>query len=141
MLKKLLVLIIIFPFVELQLLVYVNGKMGFLNTLGIIILTGILGAKLISREGLIVFKHIQTELNQKNVPKDSLIEAVIILVSGIFLLTPGFITDAIGIVLVIPFLRKPFIEFLLSRFTKSIYKKDLRDKDELNVSYREVDED
>lgn len=94
---KLLMLFIIVPVVELYILIEVGKKIGSLNIIGIIILTGILGAHLVKSQGFIILRKIQNDLNEGILPGDSLIQGAIILAGGILLLTPGFITDIIGV--------------------------------------------
>ncbi len=100
-----LALIIIFtvvPAVELALLIKVGTIIGVANTLAVIILTGVLGASLARMEGFLVLSKIQRSLEQGVMPNNELIDGVMILVGGIVLLTPGFITDAMGFLLLLP---------------------------------------
>ncbi len=110
---KLLILFIIIPVVELYILIEVGKKIGSLPTIGIIVLTGILGAYLVKRQGFMILKKIQNDLNEGIMPGDSLIQGAIILIGGILLLTPGFITDIIGFVFLIPVSRLVVKKYLL----------------------------
>lgn len=110
---KLLILFIIIPGVELYILIEVGKKIGSLPTIGIIVLTGILGAYLVKRQGFMILKKIQNDLNEGIMPGDSLIQGAIILIGGILLLTPGFITDIIGFVFLIPVSRLVVKKYLL----------------------------
>ena len=110
---KLLILFIIVPVVELYILIEVGKKIGSLPTIGIIVLTGILGAYLVKRQGFMILKKIQNDLNEGIMPGDSLIQGAIILIGGILLLTPGFITDIIGFVFLIPVSRLVVKKYLL----------------------------
>lgn len=110
---KLLMLFIIVPVVELYILIEVGKKIGSLPIIGIIILTGILGAYLVKGQGFMILRKIQNDLNEGILPGDSLIQGAIILVGGILLLTPGFITDIIGFIFLIPFSRMVVKKYLL----------------------------
>ncbi len=110
---KLLILFVIVPVTELYILIEVGKKIGSLTTIGIIILTGIIGAYLVKGQGFMILKKIQNDLNEGIMPGDSLIQGAIILVGGIFLLTPGFVTDVIGFIFLIPVSRGVVKKYLL----------------------------
>lgn len=126
---KLLMLFIIVPVVELYILIEVGKKIGSLTTIGIIILTGILGAYLVKSQGFMILKKIQNDLNEGILPGNSLIQGAIILAGGILLLTPGFITDIIGFIFLIPASRRVVKKYLL-KWLKGKIKKE-------NFYYRE----
>ncbi len=110
---KLLILFVIVPVTELYILIEVGKKIGSLTTIGIIILTGIIGAYLVKGQGFMILKKIQNDLNEGIMPGDSLIQGAIILAGGIFLLTPGFVTDIIGFIFLIPVSRRVVKKYLL----------------------------
>ncbi|TET10531.1 MAG: membrane protein FxsA [Candidatus Atribacteria bacterium] len=110
---KLLILFVIVPVTELYILIEVGKKIGSLTTIGIIILTGIIGAYLVKSQGFMILKKIQNDLNEGIMPGDSLIQGVIILAGGILLLTPGFVTDIIGFIFLIPVSRRVVKKYLL----------------------------
>ena len=110
---KLLILFIIVPVAELYILIEVGKKIGSLSVIGVIILTGILGAYLVKSQGFMILKKIQNDLNEGILPGDSLIQGAIILAGGILLLTPGFITDIVGFIFLMPFSRKVVKNYLL----------------------------
>lgn len=119
---KLLMLFIIVPVVELYILIEVGKKIGSLTTIGIIILTGILGAYLVKSQGFMILKKIQNDLNEGILPGNSLIQGAIILAGGILLLTPGFITDIIGFIFLIPASRRVVKKYLLKWLKGKIKK-------------------
>jgi UPF0716 protein FxsA len=110
---KLLILFVIVPVTELYILIEVGKKIGSLTTIGIIILTGIIGAYLVKGQGFMILKKIQNDLNEGIMPGDSLIQGAIILTGGILLLTPGFVTDIIGFIFLIPVSRRVVKKYLL----------------------------
>ena len=81
----------------------------------VIIITGVVGAYLARMEGLKVLQNIQRDMNQFKMPEDTLLEGVFILVGGIMLLTPGFLTDGLGFLFVVPFSRKLLVVLIKKR--------------------------
>ena len=110
---KLLILFVIVPVTELYILIEVGKKIGSLTTIGIIILTGIIGAYLVKSQGFMILRKIQNDLNEGIMPGDSLIQGAIILAGGILLLTPGFVTDILGFIFLIPLSRNIVKKYLL----------------------------
>lgn len=110
---KILILFIVVPVTELYILIEVGKKIGSLTTIGIIILTGIIGAYLVKSQGFMILRKIQNDLNEGIMPGDSLIQGAIILAGGILLLTPGFVTDILGFIFLIPVSRNIFKKYLL----------------------------
>jgi UPF0716 protein FxsA len=98
---------------ELYILIEVGKRIGSLTTIGIIIFTGILGAYLVKNQGFMILKKIQNDLNGGIMPGDSLIQGAIILAGGILLLTPGFVTDILGFIFLIPVSRNVIKKYLL----------------------------
>ena len=91
---------------ELALLLKVGRQIGVLNTVSVVVFTGILGVYLARSQGLMIMKKISLEINSYRMPADSLMEGALILSGGILLLTPGFVTDTIGFIMLIPFSRR-----------------------------------
>ena len=110
--SKLLVLFIVIPVVELYTLIEIGKKIGTLSTIGIIILTAILGAYLVKNQGFMILKKIKNNINEGIMPGNNLIQGAIILAGGILLLTPGFITDTVGFIFLIPGTRKIVKKYL-----------------------------
>jgi len=108
----LLFLFIVVPLVELSLLIKIGQFIGVGYTLGIVIVTGITGAYLAKMQGLITLQRIQREVEQGIMPADRLFDGMVILCSGILLLTPGFITDLVGFMGLIPVTRNLFKQWL-----------------------------
>ncbi|MBU4227729.1 membrane protein FxsA [bacterium] len=110
---KLLILFVIIPVTELYILIEVGKKIGSLTTIGVIILTGIIGAYLVKSQGFMILRKIQNDLNEGIMPGDSLIQGAIILAGGILLLTPGFVTDILGFIFLMPVSRSIVKKYLL----------------------------
>ncbi len=113
-------LLIIVPALEIGLLVLSGNAIGVWPTILLIILTGILGAWLAKKEGLNTIRTAQLQMQNGEVPGKLVLDGICILVGGAVLLTPGFITDAVGFFLLIPYTRA-IIKALLERiFAKLI---------------------
>lgn len=95
-------LFIVLPAAEIALLIQVGGVIGPLNTFAIVVITGVVGAALAKREGLSTMQRIQAATAQGQLPTDALVDGAIILVSGVLLMTPGLITDALGFLGLLP---------------------------------------
>ncbi|HSI66531.1 MAG TPA: FxsA family protein [Planococcus sp. (in: firmicutes)] len=119
--KWLVLALIVVPTAELAILIWAGGEIGFFLTLAMIISTGLLGAFLAKKQGLRALRDIQNGLNNFEAPGEQLIKAAFILVGGTLLLTPGFITDAVGFSLLFTPTQK-FYRPLLNRFMQKKMK-------------------
>lgn len=108
-------LLIIMPVLEISVFIMIGGQIGVLNTILIILFTAILGSFLLRRQGLGLLAKIQHKMAEGQVPGRDLTHGVMILVAGILLLTPGFVTDTIGFSLFVPQIRDIIAGFLKSR--------------------------
>lgn len=117
---KLFLAFTIIPFVELYILFQLADLTSPLITLAIVILTGILGAYIAKREGLFIFKKTQNQLAQGQLPKDTLIEGLCVLIGGILLLTPGILTDIFGFSLLFPLTRQLYRESIKKYFKTKV---------------------
>lgn len=120
MLGYLILLFITVPLIELALLIKVGQFLGVLNTLIIVIGTGILGAYMARSQGLRVLGNIQEELNMGILPSGELVDGFFILCGGIVLLTPGLITDLAGFLCLIPYTRNLAKKWLKNKFKRLI---------------------
>lgn len=107
------------PVAEISLLIKVGGAIGGLNTILFVILTAVLGAYLVRQQGFATIKKLQQETQAGRIPALQIAEGVALLFAGAVLLTPGFITDAIGFTLLIPFTRRIVIAFLATKFASN----------------------
>ena len=105
MLPLLFILFTIVPVLELTLLIKVGSYIGALNTVILTVLISTTGAWLARVQGFLVLQKIQNNLNQGIMPTEDMLDGMMILVGGILLLVPGFITDAIGLILLFPVTR------------------------------------
>lgn len=120
MIVRLFLLFSTVTFVELMILLKLAELTSFWTTLGIIVVTGFVGAWLARREGSAVWRNIQTQLAQGQVPGAALVDGLCILVAGAFLMTPGLLTDLTGFLLLMPPVRALFRAGLLKWFQQRI---------------------
>lgn len=120
MFSKLFLLFTLIPILELYTLVQVGSVIGAPSTFLIVILTGVVGAWLARMEGFNTMLKVRESLNQGKMPTDELLEGMLILVAGVLLLTPGFITDCMGLVMLLPFTRRPLARWLRLQFSRSV---------------------
>jgi len=93
---------LVLPFVELYLIIQVGRAIGALNTIAVLVLVSVVGAWLVKREGLGVLRRAQDRLAAGALPGRELVDGVLILFAGALLVTPGFLTDVVGVALLLP---------------------------------------
>lgn len=120
LMRYILLLLIIVPALEIGLLVLSGQAFGLIPTVLLIITTGILGAYLAKKQGMETLRKAQQDMQYGQLPGDAIIDGLCILVGGVVLLTPGFITDAIGFLLLLPPTRKMFKPFIYKLFKRWI---------------------
>jgi UPF0716 protein FxsA len=119
MLGRLFILFVILPILEIMVLINVSDKIGGWSTFGIVIVTAFLGAFFVRREGANTLRDVQLKMAQGQMPGKELSEGLLLLVAGILLVTPGFITDIMGLLFTIPFTRAPIAAAIVKSFMKS----------------------
>ena len=112
---RLLILFIALPIIELFLLIKIGGVIGFFPTIALVILTAVIGSQLVRRQGLTVLARIRESQARGETPALPMLDGAALLLAGFMLLTPGFISDALGFVLLVPGLRQQIARRLLSR--------------------------
>jgi UPF0716 protein FxsA len=101
----LLLLFITMPIIELSLLMRLADATSIGTTIGLVIATGALGAWLARRQGISTWTRVQTEMAAGRLPTSEIVDAMLIFVAGVVLVTPGIITDAFGFALLVPPIR------------------------------------
>src|SRR5690554_5195262 len=94
--------IVLVPAIEIAILLLAGQTIGIFPTFALILLTGIVGAYLAKQQGLATIRDVQDRFQRGTMPGDALLDGVCILVGGTLLLTPGFVTDLIGFLLLVP---------------------------------------
>ncbi len=128
MFARLLALFVIVPAIELYLLIQLGTIIGALETFGIILVTGLIGSYLAKSQGLSVWRRLQARLSTGAVPGQELMDGVIILLSGALLITPGVLTDIVGLLGLFPVTRTLIRNYLKTLFAKSISTGGIRFK-------------
>lgn len=111
--QVLFLIVLIIPFAEIYLLLQVGSIIGALPTIFLVIFTAALGAWLLKKQGFATFQRFQENLAQGVVPAYEMIEGPIILLGGLLLLTPGFITDLLGLACLISPMRKKIAQYVI----------------------------
>ena len=108
------------PIVEIYLLLEVGGVIGAIPTIGLVVLTAATGAALVRAQGFSTIMQVRRSMEAGEVPAVAIIEGIFLLVAGALLLTPGFLTDAVGFGCLVPPLRRALIlRFIEMRVTRS----------------------
>lgn len=102
MFYKFLLIFILVPLIELYFLLEISQFIGVFTTVLVIVFTGAAGVSIAKRQGYQVVNNIRSTLNAGKMPTDDLISALLILIGGVTLLTPGFLTDITGFLLILP---------------------------------------
>lgn len=116
----LLLFVILIPAIEISIFIWTGSVIGVWSVLLIIVLTGFIGIMLVKQEGAKTWYRIRRSYEQHIPPTEELANGICIIVGGIFLLTPGFFTDALGFLLVLPWTRPPFKKLLLFLIIKKV---------------------
>jgi UPF0716 protein FxsA len=114
MLPILLLLFIVVPLLELYVILQVGEAIGVLPTIAILIVDSLLGAALMRSEGRRAWTRFNLAISEGRVPAREAIDGVLVVFGGALLLTPGFVTDILGALLLLPFTR-PFVRRILVR--------------------------
>lgn len=120
MFLKILLLFIVTPLIEMAILIELGRRFGTWHTLGIVLLTGFVGASLAKAQGLQVYRNLTKSLYNGELPHDYLIEGVLLFVGGALLITPGVLTDVVGFGLVLPWTRRLVREQVKSQLRKRL---------------------
>ncbi|MBW8824930.1 MAG: FxsA family protein [Acidobacteria bacterium] len=102
MLGVLFLVFVVLPIVELAVIIKVGAAIGVLNTIGLLLLMGALGSWLVKHEGLSVLRRVQLAMSEGRVPAAELLDGLLILVGGALMIAPGFLTDILGLSLMLP---------------------------------------
>lgn len=120
MLLKLFLAFTLIPFLEIYLLIKIGSYIGAFNTVMVVILTGFLGALLARYQGLQAILRVRESLNRGQIPASEMLDALLIFLAGVVLITPGFLTDIAGLIILIPRTRSLFKVWIRRKFTQWI---------------------
>lgn len=111
------VVFLIIPIIEVYLLIEVGGLIGAGWTILLIVITAIIGVNLLRQQGISTLMRANKAMSQGQVPAMEMMEGLFLAVGGALLITPGFFTDAIGFICLLPFTRRGIIKYLLLNST------------------------
>jgi UPF0716 protein FxsA len=103
------------PILEIALFIQLGGLIGLWPTLGIVVLTAIIGTFLVKTQGRLALMSLQRSFSELNDPTEPLAHGAMVLIAGVLLLTPGFFTDALGFALLVPAIRTAVFRFLKAK--------------------------
>jgi len=130
-------LLLFIPILEISVFILIGGEIGVGWTLLMILVTAILGSILLRIQGFSTLSKIQAESAKGGLPAKELVNGVMILIAGVLLLTPGFVTDSIGFLLFFP----PFRHFLWSTIASKVVIKTTNPFQQTGGHYRQNDDD
>jgi UPF0716 protein FxsA len=119
-------LFIVLPIVEIAVLIQVGQVIGAWNTIALLIIVGVAGAWLAKREGLAVYRRFRNQVESGVVPGREIADGFMILLAGALLLTPGFVTDVLALLLLLPPVRAAIRAGALHRVTRRVHSRRLR---------------
>lgn len=117
MFRFLFLIFLIVPLVEIYVLLKVGGIIGALPTVVLVVFTAVLGAALIRLQGLVTFWRLQEKLQVGEMPAEEILTGVALLLAGALLLTPGFVTDTVGFLLLVPPVRRRLFSRMVVRMS------------------------
>ncbi|WP_319535689.1 FxsA family protein [uncultured Vibrio sp.] len=111
----LLLAFIFVPIIEIGLFIQVGGFLGLWPTIALVLITAVVGASLVRSQGIQTLMSVQGRLEQGEIPAQQIFEGVMLAVAGVLLLTPGFMTDALGMLVLLPAPRAAIARYLMSK--------------------------
>ncbi len=120
--KIFILIFILVPVAELGVLLFSGQTIGVWPTLILLIVTGLLGSYLAKKQGINTIRKVQEQIQFGRVPGNEILDGLCVLFGGILLLSPGFLTDILGLILLLPFTRTLIKPFILKLFRKWIDK-------------------
>jgi len=106
---------LVVPIIEIYLLIQVGSLIGAIPTILLVIATAVIGAYLLRQQGLSTLSRFQSNLAAGVMPAKEMLEGIILLVGGVMLMTPGFVTDTMGFLCLLPFSRRFLVEQMIKR--------------------------
>lgn len=111
--RFLLLMFIAVPIAEMWLLIEIGSRVGAITTIGLVFLTAAIGLAMLRQQGMSTLLRVNQQMEQGRLPAEEILTGVMLAVGGALLLTPGFITDALGFACLLPASRKLMVAALL----------------------------
>ena len=138
----LLIIFIVIPVIEISLFIEIGSFIGSFNTILLIFTTALIGVYFVRQQGISTYSKLYNQLQNQEAPIQTMFEGLVILISGILLITPGFFTDALGFLGLIPLTRVIFIKIVansvLSRYGM---KNHSSDDESIEGDFEEINDD
>ncbi|HEX7276340.1 MAG TPA: FxsA family protein [Acidimicrobiales bacterium] len=115
---------LVLPIIELAVIIQVGQAIGVLNTIALLLLVSFVGAWLVKREGLAAWTRFQRQVQMGVVPGREIADGVLIMLAGALLISPGFVTDCLGILLLLPPVRAGIRSAALYRIGRKVIRVD-----------------
>ncbi|MDU1844275.1 MAG: FxsA family protein [Niallia nealsonii] len=122
--RNFIISLLLLPLIELIIFLLAGNIIGIIETLIIVIGTGILGGILLKKQGLKAIRNVQVQLNQGIMPGDAILDSFCVLVGGLLLLFPGFLTDIVGVIILFPPTRRIGKNLLMRSIQRKLQKKN-----------------
>lgn len=122
--RNFIISLLLLPLIELIIFLLAGNIIGITETLIIVIGTGILGGVLLKKQGLKAIRNVQVQLNQGIMPGDAILDSFCVLVGGLLLLFPGFLTDILGVIILFPPTRRIGKNLLMRSIQRKLQKKN-----------------
>ena len=123
--NTLLLIILFVPLIEIYLFIQIGGQIGAFNTILIILLTAVVGIYFVRLQGLNTLRSGVTQLYRNQIPIYEMISGAALAVAALLLIIPGFATDVLGFLLILPFTRNLIFKYLGKKYAKGGIKDDL----------------
>ena len=134
-------LFILIPIIEISLFIEIGSIIGSFYTIILIFVTAIVGVFFVRQQGISTFQKLTSQLQNLETPVQTMFEGLVILISGILLITPGFFTDALGFLGLIPFSRIIFIKLVASYILSRYGKRGNQNENTIEGEFIDIDEE
>ena len=134
-------LFVLVPIIEISLFIEIGSIIGSFYTIMLIFITAIVGVFFVRQQGISTFQKLTSQLQNLETPVQTMFEGLVILISGILLITPGFFTDALGFLGLVPFSRIIFIKLVASYILSRYGKQSNQNKNTIDGEFIDIDEE
>ncbi len=132
------IIFLVIPFIEIAVFIAVGEHIGLFTTLLLAFLTAIIGGAIIRYQGLGTFSSLRMTMERGEMPVKELFEGFCLVAAGALLITPGFVTDTAGFLLLVPQVREALRDFLMRHGTWTVYGEKTRNPDIIEVEYTDI---
>ena len=138
----LLIIFIVIPIIEISLFIEIGSFIGSFNTILLIFTTALIGVYFVRQQGISTYSKLYNQLQNQEAPIQTMFEGLVILISGILLITPGFFTDALGFLGLIPLTRVIFIKIVANSVLSRYVMKNQNPNDvSIEGDFEEINDD